>query len=387
MWGDLEAPTSHIAVVKDVTARVRAEAELAGAEERQRLALDAAELGSFRHDLATGRVTLDACAARHLGVSGLELPLAALLARIHPDDLPLVRDAMARVVDPHGDGRASAEHRVVLPSGEPRWLSLYVQASAAVGGSERRPVVVVATTQDTTARHEAEERAREHHERLRGLTSRLERALEDERGRIAAGLHDQVGQLVVACQLKVGALCNQVLPATCREGLDAIGRMLQSASERIGQLTFELSSATLYILGFEQAVEELCEHTEERFGMPCAYLASGTSDEPLPKVLAPTVFRAVRELVFNAVKHSGAASVRVTLARSPRRLAVVVEDDGRGFDVHAVAHPRGGHGGFGLFNIRERLAEIDAELHLDSTPGVGTSATLVIPFDRPGGRA
>jgi PAS domain S-box-containing protein len=372
-----------VAIFHDVSARKAAEAALAEAEERHRLALDAADLGTWRHELATDRVELDERAARHFGVPAGAMPFAELLPRIHPDDAGVVRERMAHALDPRSDGRVSTEHRVRLSSGEQRWVSVHVQVRFTGEEARRHPTFAVATTRDITRQKLDEERLAEYREALRGLASRLETAQEEERRRISAGLHDDIGQILAAGRLKVSALRAVAPPGAVAARVDDLDALLRQAGERIRELTFELSAATLYILGFAPAVEELCEHMAARFGMTIVCQDKGSDGAGLPPAAAPAVFRAVRELLFNAVKHAGGTRVTVTLARVPGALEITVEDDGRGFDVAAVARPGNQRSGFGLFNIRERMRDLGAVFWIESSPGAGTRATLGVPLDPP----
>jgi len=290
MWADGEEPRFHVEVAHDITARVHTEAALAEADERQRLALDAAEIGTWRHDFATGQIEIDERAQRHFGVTGACIPFKELCARIHPDDVGIVREAMRRS---HGaDGRVSSEHRVILPSGEVRWLSVYVQVRFCGEGPARRPRFAVATSRDITAQKLSEQRLVEHRESLRGLASRLEMAQEDERRRIAAGLHDDVGQLVVACQLKIGALRDAAPPGPSNADLDGVGALLQQASERIGQLTFELGATLRGPFETRQAAWGAFEHEqaelEERANAAPAPPASAATSSAPPSLDEPT---------------------------------------------------------------------------------------------------
>ena len=84
--------------------------------------------------------------------------------------------------------------------------------------------------------------------------------------------------------------------------------------------------------------------------------------------------RIAQEAVLNAVKHSGARTLKVTLDSTPHRLRLLVTDDGAGFD-DATSVPVG-H--YGLIGMKERAAQIGAELHVMSVPGRGTTISVVM---------
>lgn len=214
---------------------------------------------------------------------------------------------------------------------------------------------------------------------LLAMGARLSKAQEDERRRIAQGLHDEVGQLLVACHLKLGTLRKV---ATEREASTAIAeadRLLGMAGDEIRELAFELSSPALYEVGFEAAVEELCDHMEKTFGVRFEIKCDGERWRMADGLKAP-LYHAVRELLLNVVKHAGVNCARVCLGQKEGRLRIAVEDDGKGFDASAPGHGAVASGGFGLYSIRERLRSLGGTLHVGAAPGKGTRAVIEAPL-------
>jgi signal transduction histidine kinase len=92
------------------------------------------------------------------------------------------------------------------------------------------------------------------------------------------------------------------------------------------------------------------------------------------------LFRDVRELLTNVVKHASAHKVKVSIRKVGSEIHISVEDDGWGFDTKKVAATAVREGGFGLFSIRERLGQLGGHLEIESEPGCGTKATLIAPL-------
>jgi signal transduction histidine kinase len=104
---------------------------------------------------------------------------------------------------------------------------------------------------------------------------------------------------------------------------------------------------------------------------------------PLPiedRDVAVLVFRFVRELLFNVVKHAGVDQATVEAWRTARELQVQVVDQGTGFDPMILSAAPPTQGGFGLFSVRERLHLLGGQFHVDSRPGAGTRTTLRLPL-------
>jgi signal transduction histidine kinase len=99
------------------------------------------------------------------------------------------------------------------------------------------------------------------------------------------------------------------------------------------------------------------------------------------------VFRVVQEAVSNALRHAGAALIRVTLRDEPDALRLVVEDDGVGFDPEVVSQrvKRGEH--LGLLGMTERVRNAGGTIDLDSRPGAGSRIEVRVPLAKPGAGA
>ena len=165
----------YIAIKQDITDRKRHEEALARAEERYRLALDAAELGTWVLNLAEGRLRLDERARRHLGLHDQPvIAIEEMLARVHRDDVVRVRATLAAVQSPEGTGRALVEHRVVLDGGEVRWLSVHVRVHFEGEGATRTPKLAIATSQDITDVRNAAEALTASDDRYRALVDNLD---------------------------------------------------------------------------------------------------------------------------------------------------------------------------------------------------------------------
>ncbi|MGE0697707.1 MAG: PAS domain S-box protein [Hyphomicrobiaceae bacterium] len=140
-------------------------------EERLRLALEAAELGTFRVDLATETVHYSPELARMLGFPAVRCTLlSAALLRVHRDDLAKVRREFEAALDPTGDGRLKMDLRYVRPGGEIRWMTWNGRVQFSDDATRgRRAVQVLGACADVTDRMEAEARLKESESRFRAL--------------------------------------------------------------------------------------------------------------------------------------------------------------------------------------------------------------------------
>jgi len=160
----------------------------------------------------------------------------------------------------------------------------------------------------------AEEQLLVHQGRLRSLASELILTEERERHHIATDLHDHIGQTLAVIQMKIDALQVSASMSEQTESLDQISALIDQMDEEIRSLTFELSPPVLYELGLEAGIEWLAEQFQAQH-----HLRIEVEDDRQPKPLGEDVrtliFRAVRELLVNVVKHARARLVKVSLRR------------------------------------------------------------------------
>jgi signal transduction histidine kinase len=223
----------------------------------------------------------------------------------------------------------------------------------------------------------------QHQERLRDLSSELVVAEERERRHLAMELHDRIGQALAVLQMKIELLLQKCSPGP----VENEGRKIITAVESIIQdsrsLTFEISPPVLHELGLGPALEWLAEemsghssiHMEVTDRMPIS----------LEEGARTLVFRAVRELLHNVVKHSRARNAWVTLEQIEGDLRVTVRDDGVGFPGWHGEMGKQSHG-FGLFSIRERFLSLGGMLQMESTVEGGALVTLSLPLQPKAGK-
>ena len=217
-------------------------------------------------------------------------------------------------------------------------------------------------------------------EQLRALALQLTEAEQAERRRLARILHDHLQQLLVGAKFGVGALKVKVRGKALHDTLRQLSETLDEAIKASRTLTAELSPPILHEKGLVAGLEWLVRQMEEKHHLTVRLRADGFPDLGSDH-LRTFLFEAVRELLFNAVKHAGAAEAEVRLAKvGDDAVGIVVEDKGKGFAPELLEAREGQTGGFGLFSIRERLAYLGGSLEVESAPGQGSRFTLLAPI-------
>ncbi|MDF7798673.1 PAS domain S-box protein [Pontiellaceae bacterium B1224] len=243
-----------------------------------------------------------------------------------------------------------------------------------------RPVIC-AVIRDITERMMHEEELVRSRGDLRKLASELSVAEQRERERIARELHDSVSQLLSSSALRLGTLReNSALSKATVDAVDQIADITHQALQEIRSLTFELSCPMLNELGLAAALEELCAGMSHGNTI-CFEFMGETELLPLHMSRKVVLYRTVRELLINVMKHSGAERACVRLDREGNSARICVEDDGKGFDASTAGKGFSPSGGFGLFSMSEHLRNAGGELQVESVSGGGTKVVLTVPLE------
>jgi PAS domain S-box-containing protein len=237
----------------------------------------------------------------------------------------------------------------------------------------------IAVKEDITQRKLTEERLITYKKKLQSLSSELSLAEERERRSIATELHDNIGQILATTIIKLKMLRESKSSVDHNGILDEINKLLDKTMQSIRLLTYELSPPILYELGFEPAVEWLVEQYRKNYDMVIDIVRDEQS-KPMENDMRTLLFKAVRELLVNVLRHAKAHNTKISIRRDRDNIRVEVEDDGVGFNASELHSSANKVSGFGLFNLGERIKYIGGYFGVISEPGHGTRITLVAPL-------
>lgn len=200
--------------------------------------------------------------------------------------------------------------------------------------------------------------------RLRGV------AVVEERSRIARDLHDSVIQDLFAVGLSLQSLAARVDDATSEILDDAVDRLDQSVNT-LRNYVFELKDTSELVLSLSERLQELVSRMGSVYPSRVRLTVEGAHGRPGPDDDA--ILMLATEALSNALRHSGAANVGITLSITGSETILEVGDDGAGFDATRTHH------GMGLANMRARAATLGGSVSIESTPGNGTIIMLRFP--------
>jgi PAS domain S-box-containing protein len=292
---------------------------------------------------------------------------AGRFRRVHPDDQPLVRRKFEQLFEA-GAGTFDVEYRLRHRDG--RWIWLHDRAVATLEG--HGTTYVYGLCSNITDRKQAEE--------IRALLlNQVITVQEEERRRIARELHDETAQSLASLLLGLSALQDVRSTKASRAQARELHQIATRALAEVRRLAWALRPSVLDDLGLVTALERYTEDFARTRGIAVALEAIGIEPERMPAAVETALFRIMQEALSNVARHAGARHVRVTLQRHDGTVALLVEDDGHGFDP---ARPPAGTAarGLGIHSMRERAAVHKGTLTIDAAPGRGTRITVEIPL-------
>lgn len=214
-------------------------------------------------------------------------------------------------------------------------------------------------------------------ERLRQLT-RLVLAQEDERRRIARELHDQLGQQLTALRLTLATLqSTSTDPRVLQTQIETLEELARQLDEDVSFRVWELTPTILEKAGLPEALSAYVERWSKHFGVPIQlHVGDPASTGRLPLDVETMLYRLAQEALNNVIKHAHASRVDIVLERKREQATLIVEDNGRGFDLSdRMNDPKG----LGLLGMKERAALLGAEVQIESEEGQGTSVVVRVP--------
>lgn len=356
------------AMFSDVTA-------LRETEKRFRKIFEEAAIGMSLVDMDGILLDSNPAMQKMLGYSKEELHRKSFQDFTHSEDIPRSSRLFQELAAGQRDSY-TREKRYVHKDGRLVWGQVTV---SLLRGPAGEPQFAIAMVKDITQRKEAEEEIRANQEQLQSLASELSLTEERERRRLATDLHDHIGQALAVSKIKLGIMQKAASSEPVARSLGEVRELVEQMIQDTRSLTFELSLPVLYELGFEAAVEWFAKHVRSQHGIQVD-VQKDMQPIPMDDEIKVLLFRFVRELMMNIVKHAQARHARVIIVRDNDQVNIRVEDDGVGIDHGQINPQLRGNGGFGLFSIRERLHYLGGRVDVESGNGQGTRVTLMVPL-------
>jgi len=214
---------------------------------------------------------------------------------------------------------------------------------------------------------------------IRSLASDLTEAEQQERKRISQILHDDLQQRIFAVKVQLSTLKDVLEKGNLQSIEIDISQLQHALDESIAitrNLSIDLSPAILQGDSLADALNWLSNQMRDNYGMKISVEANGVSSR-FDDTLRILLFQAVREALFNVVKHAGVLSAAVLFEEYDGFIRLTINDEGQGFDVDQALHDPNRLGG--LMNLGHRLNLMGCQIEVNSQPGKGTQVMINIP--------
>jgi len=211
------------------------------------------------------------------------------------------------------------------------------------------------------------------------FSRRLIESQESERKRIAAELHDSLGQsLLVVKNYASRALAVSETPEKVRQQLQEISENTSTSIDDVRSIARALRPYQLDRFGLSKTLEDAADLVGKS-GSLQIHTEIDSVDDTFSPDAEISIYRVVQEWLNNVAKHAQVSTARLRVRKDHTSVRMLMEDDGIGFDYDAVMHRSGSESSFGLLNLRERVRLLGGSLKIETGPGKGTRLLVEIP--------
>ena len=215
--------------------------------------------------------------------------------------------------------------------------------------------------------------------KLRRLTYQLNKTKEQERYQHARILHDHVGQLLDVSLIELNLLKKSASEEDFLGIIEELKEVILEANKYIREFVKELKPPDIFEKeNISALIRWLAQHMK-KYRLKI-FVDDDGKPKPLSEEVHKILYESTRELLFNIIKHADVEEAKILLRRENNRIQIIVKDAGKGFDFDGEDIVASTEGGFGLFNVQERMDMLGGSLEIESIPGEGTKAMLSAPL-------
>jgi len=197
--------------------------------------------------------------------------------------------------------------------------------------------------------------------------------LENERARIAADLHDELGPILSAVKFKINSL--DIHSEDDQVILDKSNKNIDDIIRRMREISNDLLPNTLLRKGLIASLEESIDNLKKTNTLDIIFIHHEIPD--LIKERAINIYRIIQEIIHNTIKHANATGLKIEFKINKRSLIILTEDDGKGFDYIQKSKE---NTGLGLRNLLSRTDVLGGNMYIESRTSKGTKYTFEIPI-------
>lgn len=212
------------------------------------------------------------------------------------------------------------------------------------------------------------------------ISSKIIENQEKEQNRIAKDVHDGIGQMLTGLKYNLESIdINNKEKATVK--IEHLKALTTNIIKGVRTATFNLTPPELSDHGIVPAITKLTYELARLTGKEIIFLNKTDFNGRLDSLTEINIYRMTQEAINNAIKYAESTHILVSMAHSEKMLSLIIDDNGKGFDISKIKHAKTGDGGMGMTFMKERINYINGRMFLTSEVGNGTRVTLNIPLE------
>jgi len=211
------------------------------------------------------------------------------------------------------------------------------------------------------------------------ISSKIVENQENEQNRIAKEIHDGIGQMLTGLKFSLESI-NLDDREKSAQKIEYLKKLSLDIIKGVRTATFNLMPPELSDHGIVSSLAKLTLELSKLTGKEILFYNKTDFGQRLDSLIEINIYRLTQEAINNAIKYANSSHIIVQLSHSNTLLSIIVDDNGKGFDIHAVDKKRNSESGMGLLFMKERIQYINGRVFIKSIPGEGTRITFNIPI-------
>jgi two-component system sensor histidine kinase DegS len=211
------------------------------------------------------------------------------------------------------------------------------------------------------------------------ISSKIVENQENEQNRIAKEIHDGIGQMLTGLKFSLESI-NLEDKEKSAQKIEYLKKLSLDIIKGVRTATFNLMPPELSDHGIVSSLAKLTQELSKLTGKEILFYNKTDFDQRLDSLVEINIYRLTQEAINNALKYADSSHIIVQLSHSPTLLSIIIDDNGKGFDVASVEKKRNSESGMGLLFMKERIQYINGRVFFNSIPGEGTRITFNIPL-------
>ena len=277
----------------------------------------------------------------------------------------------------HGELKATTKNDVVV------WLDLSIVPVTIKKGNSELLVICFDITERKKAEQEVERlnkaQIADKLNQQKTISSKIVENQENEQNRIAREIHDGIGQMLTGLKFSLESIDVNDKDKT-EQKITYLKKLSLDIIKGVRTATFNLMPPELSDYGIAASLSKLTTELGKLTGKNIVFYNKTNFDKRLDSLIEINCYRLTQEAVNNAIKYAESTDIAVQLSHSNSILSIIIDDNGKGFDVTQVEAKRNSESGMGLLFMKERIQYINGRVFINSIPGEGTRITFNIPI-------